>query len=345
MWRRALLLPLAVLAVTRSQVRSRSARARDDGTEAALKDAEARGDDVERALGDTGKAEWVKTAQALLFAKFQRMKPRCYIERSRGSRKGSAPKGVPDNDYRLVILSSRRHLIRTSYATWMRLLPKGAPVSLIMDHRLYKAEAPLWDLMPFDILSFDTSENKTSYARAGEVFNLGLAHAAASMESWKESWLVIVDDDTWVNPLLLGRVLAARNPLVPHFLGDNRGDCHPFCGGSGMALSRAALRGLNTMCLRQSYACDPEATWGDVTFGAAVGLNQSSWQGVLNPEPEPSAEHLPITVHPCREDECFEGNLATAIEGLPQAAVLLAHAAHVPQPQLLRRVHVPHGCT
>ena len=65
--------------------------------------------------------------------------------------------------------------------------------------------------------------------------------AAEALPPWR--WLFLVDDDTFVVPRNLARVLRRHDPRAPRFLADTqtRG-CQPVCGGGGMALSAALAR-------------------------------------------------------------------------------------------------------
>lgn len=111
---------------------------------------------------------------------------------------------------------------------------------------------------PDPVLPVVVVSNDTSYEGAQDRFTYRvIPDAVARMERERHNWLVVLDDDTFVWPENLRRVLASRNPCESVWLGqacspqdDAEGptrsepyrDFPAFCGGAGFAMSLPVAR-------------------------------------------------------------------------------------------------------
>jgi hypothetical protein len=100
----------------------------------------------------------------------------------------------------------------------------------------------------YDPLSFDTYTLPSLYGKGGTWAD-AQHHQLRGMQ-WLERthrvpeamrWLMLIDDDTWVNRPMLERFVAPLDPALPMLCGHEHVVNHVFNGGAGLLLSRPAF--------------------------------------------------------------------------------------------------------
>ena len=114
------------------------------------------------------------------------------------------------------------------------------------------------------------------------------AHAAPS----RVGWVALVDDDSFVFPSAMSRLLRGQNSSVPLHLGDfwhdaSSGEPQYACGGGGSIFSRGALEHLDLdHCIRTQHADCAQSDWmlgrcardARVRLEAAFGCTCVPWR-------------------------------------------------------------------
>lgn len=171
---------------------------------------------------------------------------------------------------RIVIVGNRPHLQAASRVVWMPWLSDGTEV-----HVATMMDSKAWRQLDLPVQLYNTTYAKINeYQRAQSVFLQALKHNARILQQGKAnfSWLLIIDDDTFVNPPnvyeLLDRFCADDFVVLGSRCYGNPGH---LCAGTGVFFSRGALADLDWKVIR---ACQiPQSSVGEQQTDVNVTTN------------------------------------------------------------------------
>lgn len=154
----------------------------------------------------------------------------------------------------------------------MRFLPTGSTAFVVTNERQYVKHSAEWSQLPLEVRAYSTSQQKTPYQAAQEVFLAAVRDAAADAArgEFSEDWFVLLDDDTFVDVAAVQRMLSRFSPdsnviLAKHYR-------QHYKGGPGIYFTRNSLLHIDASCLD---ICDPLMKWSDVALAAMLGTNKN----------------------------------------------------------------------